>query len=1374
MHTRLAAALLSGLAASAAVAGDEPWIDRPFAAEPRAMLAAAREVPAPAGGDVQVLYRDAVYELDADGRMTYRQHLVFRPLTVQGAEAWSTTEVDYAPWHQERPVVRARVIAPGGREEWLEAAALADAPAPSEAADVVADRRVLAAPLPPARPGALVEEETVVRDAAPYFAAGVSGIHPLRMFAAIRRGRLRLVAPITLPLRYGVRGMPELEPRRLLSEGRVELVFDYRDLPPLAPLVPGLPSHETRVPHVAFSTGESWQAVAGSYSRLVDDRIAGTLDAPRLAALAGRLGAPPDSPQRLAQIVAEIHREVRYTGLELGASSLIPAAPIVTLERGFGDCKDQATLLVALLRRDLVPAYVALLSAGFGADVDPRLPGLGRFNHALVYVATSPPLWIDPTEPAARPGELPAADQNRWALIAAPGTEKLLRTPAANSIDNLTVERREVFLADHGPGRVVETSVYRGEPERQQRRLMRSSGEDARAQGYWEYVESTYLAEELGMVEESDPDDFSQPFTLALEALGSGRAMTDLSEAVVAILQDGLVANLPAALQPSPLDPPRETPQEGGDAAQRRHPFVVDQPFVTEWRYRIVPPAGFVLRALPADEQRRLGPALFTRKARREGEEVLLELRFDSGPRFLTPAQFGEMRGAVRDFAGAEPLLVWFDHAGALALAEGRTREAIDHFRRFTELEPEGPIHRIRLAQALLRLGLGREAERQARAATELDAASALAWWSLGFALEHDEIGRRFAAGYDRAAALAALEAAVELAPDDPLARTELAILREYDAAGRRYADAGELERAIAEYRLLRDELQAPNLEANLLSALYWAQRWPELEAAARDAESAPMSRYLRLVALAVLRGPGAAIREAETMAEGQELRGLLTSAVQHLMIARSYRPAAALVRRLARDAANPAPLLARAEVLARARRHEELAVTTADPAALAKSLLLVLGRPRLDREQVAALFHPQYLSERGGAESDLEAAFERIRQEQLTSGGDLPADAVLDMALAILEPAVDGDAQRGYRVRMRNEMEEDVAFTAYLTLHEGRLVIAALGEERGQIGKEVWRRLDRDDLRGAHQWLDWARGEEAPEAAGDPYGFEPFAHFWTRGTGAFRDKMRVGAAILMADQPEAAAAVPVLEQALPALDDERSRAAVEVALLRAYGRLGDETRLGALSARLLERAPRSVLAFVGRCEALLDEGRPDEVQRLAAARLELLPEDPEALRFLARAALRRLAAEDAVRYFERLRSAGALSVEDVSLWAWLLLFRDPIPEEALALARGGADAARQRDRGMLLTLAAVQAELDRPAEAYQSLVQSLELEDEPAPASADWYVYGRIVESYGFAAAAQEYYRRVERPEDGLGYSAFELAQRRLQDLDRGKRRAP
>lgn len=1364
---RLAVALLCGLAAGVPVAGEEPWIGRPFAAEAPAVLAAARQVAAPDGADVVVLYRDAVYEFDDAGRVTYRQRLVFRPLNAQGAGGWSKSEIDYAPWHQQRPEVRARVITPDGRERWLDEADVSDVPAPSDAADVVADRRLLTAPLPATRPGAVVEEEIVVRDTEPFFAAGTAGTYPLRMFAPIRRGRLRLVAPVTLPLRYGVHGMSGLEPRRRVGADRVELVFEYGDVAPLSELPPGLPSHLASVPHVAFSTGESWQEVAASYSRLVDAKIAGADDAPRLTELAG--GAPPalESPTgRLLEIVAEIHREVRYTGLELGASSLLPADPETTLERGFGDCKDQATLLVALLRHLGVPAYVALLNAGFGTDVDSRLPGLGRFNHAIVYVPASPPIWIDPTEPVARPGELPAADQNRWALIAGPDTEKLLRTPAANSIDNLTVERREVFLADHGPGRVVETSVYRGEQERQQRRLARASSEDSRREGYWEYVEATYLAEELGRVEESDPDDFSQPFTLVLEALGSSRAVTDLSEAVAAIRQEGLIANLPAALQGT------------GPPATLRRTFVVDQPFVTEWHYRIVPPEGFVARSLPADEERRLGPARFTRKTRQEGDEVHVELRFDSGPRFVTPAQYREMRQAVREFVAAEPLLVWFDHVGALALAEGRTREAIDHFRRLGDAAPAKAIHRIRLAQALLRVGLGHEAVREARAATELDATSALTWWSLGFALEHDELGRRFAAGYDREAALAALERAVELDPDDALARTELAILLEYDAAGQRYTAGADLAGAIAQYRILRDDLGVRNLDPNLLSALYWSGRWQELEAAAREVGTSALSRYLRLVAVAVLRGPSAAIQEVDALTtDPGERSSLLTAAVQHLMIARRYRPAALLLRQAARGAANPAPLLERAAILGRARRHEELAVKTDEPAALARSLLLVLGRRQLDRPRLGALFHPQYLADRGGSESDLEAAFNRIRQEQLRSAGDLPAEAVLDLVLAILEASADGDSARGYRVRLLNEVEaSSLAFRVYVTRHEDRLVIAALEDEPGQIGKEVWRRLERDDLRGAHQWLDWARDASTPVETGDPYGFRPFPHFWTRGTGAFRDKMYLGAAILMADQPEAAAAVPVLEEALRTVDDDRSRTAVEVALVTAYGRLGDETKLAALSARLLEREPRSALAFVGLCEALLELGRYDEVERLADERLTLLPEDAEALRFLARAAARSSGVEAAIRYFDRLRGTGALSLDDANLWAWLSLFRDPVPEEALALAQRGAEASQFHDPEVLHTLAAVAAALGRPAEAHQALKKSLELRDDPRPTSVDGYVYGRILEQYGFAEAAREQYERVERPQDGGGFTAFELAQRRLKLLARGggKRRGP
>jgi transglutaminase-like putative cysteine protease len=118
---------------------------------------------------------------------------------------------------------------------------------------------------------------------------------------------------------------------------------------------------------------------------------------------------------------------VRYTGVEFGEARLVPEFPAETLRRKFGDCKDKSTLLVAALRASGIEAYLALLSAGSGQDVMPDLPGLGMFNHAIVFVpATSPhdqDLWIDATTEYARVGTLPAADSDRLALVIRPGVQ---------------------------------------------------------------------------------------------------------------------------------------------------------------------------------------------------------------------------------------------------------------------------------------------------------------------------------------------------------------------------------------------------------------------------------------------------------------------------------------------------------------------------------------------------------------------------------------------------------------------------------------------------------------------------------------------------------------------------------------------------------------------------------------------------------------------------------------------------------------------------------------------------------------------------------------------------------------------------------------
>ena len=60
--------------------------------------------------------------------------------------------------------------------------------------------------------------------------------------------------------------------------------------------------------------------------------------------------------EKEAAIVDYLDREVRYTGIEFGEAAIVPHDPAETLAKKYGDCKDKATLLVAMLRAAGIPA----------------------------------------------------------------------------------------------------------------------------------------------------------------------------------------------------------------------------------------------------------------------------------------------------------------------------------------------------------------------------------------------------------------------------------------------------------------------------------------------------------------------------------------------------------------------------------------------------------------------------------------------------------------------------------------------------------------------------------------------------------------------------------------------------------------------------------------------------------------------------------------------------------------------------------------------------------------------------------------------------------------------------------------------------------
>ena len=137
----------------------------------------------------------------------------------------------------------------------------------------------------------------------------------------------------------------------------------------------------------------------------------------------------------------------------------MPHNPAETLALKYGDCKDKATLLVAMLRAAGIPSYVALLNAGSRLDVPSELPGMGLFDHAIVYVPGKP-CTLDRCDRSIRtPGQLPINDQGRHALIARPESTALTLTPESASRDNVLLELREIRLGENGPATVIEKTL---------------------------------------------------------------------------------------------------------------------------------------------------------------------------------------------------------------------------------------------------------------------------------------------------------------------------------------------------------------------------------------------------------------------------------------------------------------------------------------------------------------------------------------------------------------------------------------------------------------------------------------------------------------------------------------------------------------------------------------------------------------------------------------------------------------------------------------------------------------------------------------------------------------------------------------------------
>ncbi len=226
----------------------------------------------------------------------------------------------------------------------------------------------------------------------------------------------------------------------------------------------------------------SWREVGMWYGRLAADRRGST---PAMQGKVRELTAvAPSSADKLRALAGFVQRDVRYVANSLGIGGHHPHFASDIFTNRYGDCKDKATLLAAMLHEIGVESYYVLVQTERGV-VTLDAPAL-TFNHAILairlpqevpadaFAATLPHpklgrlLFFDPTSELTPLGSLPSDEQkNRVLLVTGEGGELVelpLLAPEMNRLQrtaklalgangSLTGEVRELRSGDHAAGR---------------------------------------------------------------------------------------------------------------------------------------------------------------------------------------------------------------------------------------------------------------------------------------------------------------------------------------------------------------------------------------------------------------------------------------------------------------------------------------------------------------------------------------------------------------------------------------------------------------------------------------------------------------------------------------------------------------------------------------------------------------------------------------------------------------------------------------------------------------------------------------------------------------------------------------------------------
>lgn len=321
-------------------------------------------------------------------------HYARQILTTDGVQNGSTITITFNPGYQTLTWHWARVWRGGQHLERLDTNNVKIVQQEQELNQFILNGEKSAVlVLDDVRAGDIIDYAYSLKGENPVYGKYFSSEVPVQLEEPAERLLTRVVWPSQRHLYARAHGC-SVQPAAVAGKGTVEYTWDLRQVPGGAPedLLPAWCDPE---PWVQLSEFRTWAEV--NQWALALFRVTPPLS-PDLSRRIAEWRQIPDQEQQISTVLQFVQDEVRYFGIEIGASTEKPADPSAVFSRRFGDCKDKSLLFVTILRTLGIEAYPVLVNSTMGRAIDDWQPSADAFDHCIaVAVCDGQTYWLDPT-----------------------------------------------------------------------------------------------------------------------------------------------------------------------------------------------------------------------------------------------------------------------------------------------------------------------------------------------------------------------------------------------------------------------------------------------------------------------------------------------------------------------------------------------------------------------------------------------------------------------------------------------------------------------------------------------------------------------------------------------------------------------------------------------------------------------------------------------------------------------------------------------------------------------------------------------------------------------------------------------------------------